>query len=174
MVRAANCSFNNNLLGTMTSASTVQRGARSLPATLTRHCSGSRMGFSSPITMAGANFLTEFQQAVIGVGPQNESDAAGRQFLREVRNPFDQETIVPEIGTRIERNGRKKNYNWLLQFVGDLNGHIQSRIVVGALRPLHPVDDAVPSRTGRTWRPHRDPLILTELFDRVHDCESVD
>ena len=67
---------------------------------------------------------------------------------------------MPEIGARIERNGRQKNYNWLLQFVGDLNGYIQSRIVVGALRPLHPVDDAVPSHTGRARRPHRDPLII--------------
>ena len=96
--------------------------------------------------MAGANFPAEFQQAVIGVGTQDESDAAGLQFLREVRNPVDQETIVPEVGTRIERDRRKKNYNRLLQFVADLNGYIQSRIVVGTLRPLHPVDDAVLSR----------------------------
>ena len=79
MVRAANCSFNNNLLGTITSASTVQKGRRNWFATSARQRSGSRMGFSSPITMAGADFLAEFQQTVIGVGPQNQSDAAGRQ-----------------------------------------------------------------------------------------------
>ena len=76
---------------------------------------------------------------------------------------------MPEVGTRIERDRRKKNYNWLLQFVADLNGYIQSRIVVGALGPLHPVDDAVLFPSGRAWRPYRDPLILTELFDCIHD-----
>ena len=148
MVRAANCSFNNNLLGTITSASTVQKGTRNWSADF----NPPSLGFPHGIFIANhngrANFLAEFQQTVIGVGPQNQSDAAGLQVLREVRNPLDQETIMPEIGTRIERDRRKKNYNWLLQFVADLNGYIQSRIVVGALGPLHPVDDAVPSQPG--------------------------
>ena len=53
MVRAANCSFNNSLDGTITFASTVHSGTRIFSATFTRHCSGSRIGFSSPITIAG-------------------------------------------------------------------------------------------------------------------------
>jgi hypothetical protein len=117
------------------------------------------------------NFLTEFQQTVVGVGPQNESDVAGREFLRDVRDPIDQETIVPEVGTRIERNGSKKNYNWLLQFIGDLDGYVQSGIVTDALGALHPVDDAVAYHWS-AWRPHRDPLVLTELFDWVHVLEA--
>ena len=60
--------------------------------------------------------------------------------------PSDQEAVVAQIRARIERNGRKENYDRLLQFVGNVNGHVQSRIIVGALGALHPVDDAVALR----------------------------
>ena len=53
IVRAANCSFSSRSLGTMTSASTVQNGTRSRFAYVVRQRSGSRSGFSSPITSAG-------------------------------------------------------------------------------------------------------------------------
>ena len=106
------------------------------------------MGIFVPDHNGRPDFLAEFQQTVIGVRPQNESDAAGRKFLREVGNPLDQEAIVPEIRARIERNGCEKNYNWLLQFIGDLNSCVQGRIVAGTLGTLHPVDDTVPSAAG--------------------------
>jgi hypothetical protein len=106
----------------------------------------------------------------VRIGPQNKSNPAGCQLIRKIGNALHHETVVPEVRTRIERYGREENYYWLLQFVGDMNGYIQSRIVLGTLGTLHPVDDAVLSRIGCPWLAHRDALTPTQPFDRIHDC----
>ena len=50
---AAYCAFSSIFEGTITSASTVHRGTFSFFAAIRRQASGSRMGFSSPMTSAG-------------------------------------------------------------------------------------------------------------------------
>ena len=66
---------------------------------------------------------------MVRIGPQNESHTAGGQSLRQVRKAVQHEAVVPQVRARVEGNGRKENYDGLLQFVGDVNGHIQSRII---------------------------------------------
>ena len=108
MVRAANCSFNNNLRG----HDHVRIHRPQGHAHLARHFDPPALRFPHGIFVANhhgrPDFLAEFQQTVIGIRPQNESDAAGRQFLREVRNAFDQEAVVPKVGARIERERAQK------------------------------------------------------------------
>ena len=96
---------------------------------------------------------------MLGIAPQHISDTAFAGALGRVRNAFSQKSVVPQICVRIKRHRREEDDDGLSQNVGGFDGDIQCGIVEGALRPLHPVDDAAAFGIGIAGPADRDAWI---------------
>jgi hypothetical protein len=89
-----------------------------------------------------ANFVTELQQMMLWVSPQNKTDAAFSQPCGNVGNSLVQKTIVPQVAMRVKRYRREKDNARLLEKICSLYGNFKRRIIQRSLRSLHPVNHA--------------------------------
>jgi hypothetical protein len=102
---------------------------------------------------------------VIGIAAKNESDIALGKASSGVGDGFGEELIVAPVRVRVERNRRKENDDGLSENVRGFDCEIQGRIVEGALRTLHPVDDADALAKRLAGTPDSDARIFGELFE---------
>jgi len=58
-------------------------------------------------------FVAKFQQAVIRIAAQHETNVSSCETLRDVRNAFSEESVMPQIGMRIERRRREEDHDRL-------------------------------------------------------------
>ena len=114
-----------------------------------------------------ADFVTERRKPVVGEASEHKTDIPPLESVSDVRNALHKEGIVPKVGSGIKRDGSKEDDYRFAKFVGDFDCEIERWIVDGALRTLHPVDnaDAIRSRWTRAANGHSRKL--REFVKRV-------
>ena len=110
----------------------------------------------------------ERQQGVIRRPAQHEADAAAFECFLQLRQPFDEKLVVPQVGALDERVQAEEDHYRLAQGVGGVDRDVQRGVVGGALRALHPVDDAAPVGIGRTGAAHANARVAGGRLK--HDC----
>jgi hypothetical protein len=101
----------------------------------------------------------ERQQAVIRRPAQHEGHAAAPQPFRQLRQPFDEKPVVPQVRALHERVQAEEHHHRLAERVGGVDRDVERGIVGRALRALHPVHDAAPIGIGRTGAADAHPRV---------------
>lgn len=95
-----------------------------------------------------ADFITEFQEVMVGITAEDKPDVAFLQSAGDCGNALIKETIMAQVGVRIKRNRREENYTRDTESVGGCNCSFEGRVVMGAMGALHPVNDAFAGRVA--------------------------
>jgi hypothetical protein len=107
---------------------------------------------------------------VIRRAAQDKTNAALPQTDGNLAKAFDHELIVAIIGVVRVAAHAEKDHRGFAQCVCRLDGDVQRRIIAGALRPLHPIDDTISLGLEQHVIADRDPRILCGVFLPVHFC----
>ena len=91
---------------------------------------------------------------------RDKADAPRGAIFRDVRQALVEEGIVAQVGVREVADAGEVRDQRQAKSVGYLYGFIQCVVVGTALRALHPVDDALALRVGRTTMPHGDARVV--------------
>jgi len=125
------------------------------------------LGFAQRVLIANhqtrSDLLAEPHKLVRWVAAKYKTDVTPAKAFREVGDSLGQEGVMTQISVGIERYQSGKNYNRFPQSIGRFDGRVESGIVDGSLRALHPVDDTRPLRVRRSLTPHTDAGILGEF-----------
>ena len=113
----------------------------------------------------GVQLVRHRREAMMWIGAQKQSDAAPAQTRREIFEAFDEKTVMPEVRPPDKRSNAQENDDGLLQQVAELDRDVERRVVGGALRALHPVDDCRAVQIGWARTPHHDTWIVANLFE---------
>ena len=99
---------------------------------------------------------------------QHEADAPCGQPGGELGEAVGEETIVAPVAVRVEGHHTEKGHYRLAEQVGDVDGEVERGVVLGALRPLHPVDDGVAGDIDGALVAHEHARIGNEPLQIVH------
>ncbi len=102
----------------------------------------------------------------------DEPHAAGRHRVRELGQPFEHESEVPQAGARETGIEHEQHDDRQAKLVGSADGGIERGIVVGALGALHPVDDGAAVRDGLSGGPHQNPRVVIRQ-DRARHTATI-
>src|SRR5580698_10177187 len=102
------------------------------------------------------------------IATQHETYAALAGPSRGVGDAFGQESVVPQVGVRIERHGREEDDYGLLKKIGGFDGDIERGIVQSTLRSLHPVHDTTATQLRRSRTADRYAWIRSEVLQCLH------
>ncbi len=112
----------------------------------------------------------------------NERNIAGHQIRLGVDQAIDEELVVPPLGLRVVGSQTENRHHGLSQRVTQRDCHVERGIVDSPLRPLHPVNDALPLAIGcagtqhtntrmRSQQPGECSFVQNDLDGPGPDCE---
>ena len=103
---------------------------------------------------------------------EDEADSSVGGVGFDVAKALLHEVVVAEVGVRVIGNDREENNYRQIEEVGDLDGEIESGIVVDAHCALHPVDDALGVGPRRAVTANEDARVTGECGEWIREREG--
>jgi len=115
------------------------------------------------------SFLEKFLERVVRITTKDETYSPLRSVGLNIPEPLLKEVVMPEVCIGIVRNYGEEDNDRKAKEVGSVDRCVEGGVVMDADGTLHPINDTLAVRAGRSVPTNVDAGIVGELSKRSGD-----